>query len=222
MAKQRGFTFIEMLLATAIFAMVGLASVAVLSSVTDSDELSQQATNRIQELQRTMLMLERDIMQISTRYVRLEGEAPVKYRLYGEQFLLESDDHGISFSRQGWRNPGHILPRGEIQLVAYRLQEGELQRLFSLYPDAVAGSEPLVQVLQRDVTAFTVSYLQNDEWKEKWQSSVMPKALKITLSHQFLGEIERIFALPGGMVIPRTATNANPGAPGQAPPGNPE
>ena len=211
MVKQQGFTFIEMLLATAIFAMVGLASVAVLTSVTNSDELSQEATGRIQQLQRTMLMLERDFMQISTRYVRLDGEAPVDYRLYGEQYLLESEDHGLSFTRQGWRNPGYILPRGEVQLVAYRLEQGELQRLFSLYPDAVAGSEPLVQVLQQNLTAFSVSYLQGEEWLEKWQSHVMPKAVRITLTHEYLGEIERIFSLPAGMVVQRSVSAPNPG-----------
>lgn len=201
MVKQQGFTFIEMLLATAIFALVGLASVAVLTSVTDSDELSQEATDRIQQLQRTMLMLERDFMQMSARHVRLDGEAPAKHRLYGEQYLLNSEDHGLSFSRQGWRNPGHILPRSEVQLVAYRLEQGELQRLFSLYPDAVTGSEPLMQVLQRDLTAFTVSYLQGEEWQEKWQDSVMPKAVKVSLSHQYLGDIERVFIMPDGLVV---------------------
>lgn len=210
MVKQQGFTFIEMLLATAIFAMVGLASVAVLTSVTNSDELSLESTDRIQQLQRTMLMLERDFMQISTRFVRLDGEAPVKHRLYGEQYLLQSDDHGLSFTRQGWRNPGYILPRGEVQLVAYRLQQGELQRLFSLYPDAVAGSEPLVQVLQQNLSAFAVSYLQGEEWIDKWQNSVMPKAVKVTLTHDYMGKIERIFSLPAGMVVQRIVTNPEP------------
>lgn len=210
MVKQQGFTFIEMLLATAIFALVGLASVAVLTSVTNSDELSQEATARIQQLQRTMLMLERDFMQVSARHVRLEGEAPAKYRLYGEQYLLDSEDHGLSFTRQGWRNPGHILPRSEVQLVAYRLEQGELQRLFSLYPDAVTGTEPMVQILQQDLTAFSVSYLQGEEWLEKWQDSVMPKAVKVTLTHQYLGKVERIFGLPSGLVVQRTVADNNP------------
>lgn len=215
MAKQQGFTFIEMLLATAIFAMVGLASIAVLTSVTDSDSASQETTERIQQLQRTMLMLERDIMQISARYVRLEGEAAVKYRLYGEQYLLDSEDHGLSFSRQGWRNPGNILPRSEVQLVAYRLEQGQLQRLFSLYPDTVTGTEPLTQVLLQDLTAFRVSYLQGETWQEKWQDSVMPKALKVTLVHDYLGEIETIFALPTGLVVKGSVAISTPNAGGQ-------
>ena len=54
--NSRGFTFIEMLLASAIFALIGLASVAVLDSVTRSDTASQQAMQRLQRLQQVMMM----------------------------------------------------------------------------------------------------------------------------------------------------------------------
>ncbi len=195
-----GFTFIEMLLAAAIFAMVGLASVAVLSSVTQSDELSQQASERLVLLQRTMLMLERDFMQISVRHVRIDGEAPAKFRLFGEKFLLDSDDHGVTFVRQGWRNPGMILPRSEIQAVAYRLQDGSLQRLYTLYPDAVTGTEPQVQQLQSGLTGFEVHYLQGEEWLERWQDGNFPQAVRITLIDEALGRLERIFMLPDAVV----------------------
>ena len=197
---QRGFTFIEMLLAAAIFALVGLASVAVLSSVTQSDELSRQASERLVQLQRTMLMLERDFMQISVRHVRIDGEAPSKFRLYGEKFLFDSEDHGVSFTRQGWRNPAMILPRSEIQTVAYRLQEGTLQRMFSLFPDAVTGTEPKIQSLQSGLTGFELAYLQGEEWQERWQDANFPKAVRITLTDESLGKLERVFLLPDAVV----------------------
>lgn len=197
---NRGFTFIEMLLAAAIFALVGLASVAILTSVTQSDELSQQASTRLIELQRTMLMLERDFMQISLRHVRIDGEAPQKNRLMGEKFFLNSDDHGVSFARQGWRNPGMILPRSEIQTVAYRLQEGTLQRLYSLYPDAVTGTEPKVQLLQSGLTGFELQYLQGEEWLERWQDGNFPSAVRVVLTDENLGRIERIFIMPDAAV----------------------
>ncbi|MEO3680035.1 type II secretion system minor pseudopilin GspJ [Rheinheimera sp. FR7-31] len=196
----RGFTFIEMLLAAAIFALVGLASVAILTSVTQSDELSQQASTRLIELQRTMLMLERDFMQISLRHVRIDGEAPQKNRLMGEKFFLNSDDHGVSLARQGWRNPGMILPRSEIQTVAYRLQEGTLQRLYSLYPDAVTGTEPKVQALQSGLTGFELQYLQGEEWLERWQDGNFPSAVRVVLTDENLGRIERIFIMPDAAV----------------------
>ena len=84
----RGFTFIEMLLAMAIFALVGLASASVLSSVTESDAASQKAAERLAQIQRFFLILERDLAQISARQIRVEGEEPVKSPLLGDKLML--------------------------------------------------------------------------------------------------------------------------------------
>lgn len=197
--NNKGFTFLEMLLAMLLFSMVGLASVAVLSSVTNSDEASQRAMQQLQQLQRAMMMLERDFMQISARYVRIEGDPPKQERLWGEQYLLGSEQHGVSFTQQGWRNPGMILPRSELQAVAYRVQQGELQRLFTLYVDAVNNTEPQQQVLLEGVESFEVRYLLDDKWEERWLNEFFPQAVKVTITQQNLGELERIFMLPQGL-----------------------
>ncbi|GAB2927005.1 type II secretion system minor pseudopilin GspJ [Rheinheimera gaetbuli] len=209
MRQCHGFTFIEMLMAVAIFALVGLASVAVLQTVSRTDELSRDSNHRLTQLQHSMLMLERDFMQISVRHVRLDGEAAQKNRLFGEKFLLESEDHGVSFSRQGWRNPGMILPRSEIQTVAYRLQDGTLQRLFTLYPDAVTGTEPKVQLLLDGLSGFELHYLQGEEWLERWQDSNFPAAVRITLTDEQLGKLERILLLPDAVTAEAASGGRN-------------
>ncbi len=207
--NSRGFTFIEMLLAAAIFALVGLASVAVLQTVSRTDELSRESNARLTQLQYSMLMLERDFMQISVRHVRLNGEAAQKNRLFGEKFLLDSEDHGVSFTRQGWRNPGMILPRSEIQTVAYRLQEGTLQRLFTLYPDAVTGTEPKIQLLLEGLSGFELHYLQGEEWLDRWQDSNFPAAVRITLTDEYLGKLERILMLPDAVAAQAASAGRN-------------
>lgn len=197
--SNKGFTFLEMLLAMLLFSLVGLASVAVLSSVTNSDAASQTTLLRLQQIQRTMLMLERDFMQISARYVRLEGDPPKQERLWGEQYLLASEDHGVSFTQHGWLNPGMILPRSEVQAVAYRLQQGQLQRLFTLYVDAVNNTEPQQQLLLEGVETFEITYLSEDKWEERWHHQYLPQAVKVRLVQQELGELERVFVLPNGL-----------------------
>lgn len=198
--NSRGFTFIEMLLATAIFALIGMASVAVLDSVTRSDTASQQAMQRLQRLQQAMMLLDRDIWQIVPRHIRVSGEAPIKTILAGSQNWLESDDDGISFSHAGWTNPGMILPRSEVQLVGYRLKENNLERMFYLYPDAVTGTEPQVQVLLQDIGSLKFKYMDAEGvWQDSWNQAILPKALKIQLSQPGTGEIERIFAMPEGL-----------------------
>lgn len=200
LASQRGFTFIEMLLATAIFALVGLASVAVLDSVTRSDTASQAALARLQKLQQVMMLIERDLWQITPRQIRVNGESPNKVMLAGVPNWLESDDDGVSFSHAGWTNPAMVLPRSEVQLVGYRLKDNKLERLFYIYPDAVTGTEPQIQVLLEDIDSFKLTYLdQEGAWQDSWVQEKMPKALKMVITQQSTGELERIFTLPGGL-----------------------
>ena len=200
MNNNRGFTFIEMLLAVAIFALVGLASVAVLDSVTRSDEASRAGTLRLQQLQRAMMLLDRDFWQISARQIRVNGEAPVAQTLAGAVNWIESDDDGITFSHAGWTNPGMVLARSEVQLVGYRLKERQLQRLYYLYPDAVTGTEPNVQPLLDDIDELKFRYLikedGQEQWKEFWDQANWPLAVKMTFKSPQFGTIERIFSLP--------------------------
>lgn len=202
--KQTGFTLLEMLLASAIFALVGMAAVGVLLSVTNSDTLSTQHSARLQQIQHSMLLLERDFMQISARYVRINGEPAQNIRLQGEKYFLESDDHGVRFTRQGWRNPGMILPRSDIQVVSYRLEQGQLQRLFTLYPDAVTGTEARVQTLLENVTAFEILYWHDEKWQESWQNNLFPAAVQVTLQHEQLGTLQRLFILPDALLAEST------------------
>lgn len=200
LAGQRGFTFIEMLLATAIFALVGLASVAVLDSVTRSDTASQAALARLQKLQQVMMLIERDLWQITPRQIRVNGESPNKVMLAGVPNWLESDDDGVSFSHAGWTNPAMVLPRSEVQLVGYRLKDNKLERLFYIYPDAVTGTEPQIQVLLEEIDSFKLTYLdQEGAWQDSWMQEKMPKAIKMVITQQSTGELERIFTLPGGL-----------------------
>jgi len=210
----RGFTFIEMLLAVAIFALVGLASVAVLDSVNRSNEASRQAGERLQQLQRAMLLLERDLWQITPRQVRINGEAPSKLTFAGAANWIESDDDGISFSHAGWTNPGMILARSEVQLVGYRLKERQWQRLYYVYPDAVTGTEPVVQNLLNEVDELKFRYLVREDgqqqWKEFWDQDRWPLAVRVTLKSAQFGTLERIFALPQ-TVTPQANPSGNDG-----------
>lgn len=197
---SRGFTLIEMLLAVIIFAFVGVASVAMLDTVAKSDEASRQSIERMEKLQRALMLLERDIWQITPRQVRINGEAPGKVTLAGAANFIESDDDGISFSHAGWTNPGMVLARSEVQLVGYRLKERQLQRLYYLYPDAVTGTEPNIQPLLEDIDELKFRYLikqdGQEQWKEFWDQASWPLAVKVSVKSPQLGTIERIFSLP--------------------------
>ena len=217
MVNSRGFTLLEILMAMAIFTLIGLASTAVLTSVIDSDEISTQRFEKLQSLQRAMLTIERDILQATPRAVRLEGESnSVVFTGGNDQFQSESD--GIGFTRAGWQNPQLMLPRSTLQGVAYRLQDGQLQKLYSNYVDNVIGFEPKVKVVMEDIEDFQIEYLaskgkdptESDSWSESYVGESLPIAVAVIIESRDFGLIRREFQLTEPNIVSNSGGN-NPG-----------
>ncbi|MFQ3234578.1 MAG: general secretion pathway protein J [Paraglaciecola sp.] len=200
----QGFTLLEILIAMAIFTLIGLASTSVLTSVIDSDELSTERFEKLEELQRAMLTLERDILQAAPRPVRIEGQMNQQVMLGGAD-MFESEADGLGFVHGGWHNPQFMLPRSTLQAVSYRLQEGQLQRLYGNYLDNVIGYEPKIKILLNDVDDFRVYFLAPDEeeagegaWQDSYAETILPRGMAIELSSKDFGFIRREFLLAGG------------------------
>jgi general secretion pathway protein J len=202
---RRGFTLIEILVAMAIFSIIGLASTGVLNSVINSDQLSSERFAKLEELQRAMLTIERDILQIVPRALRVNGEA-IGLVISGGEDVLNSDADGLGFVRAGWHNPQMLLPRSTLQAIGYRVQEQQLQRLYGNYVDNVIGYEPKVKILLSDIEDFRVSFLTEveqledpEEWEENYANANLPIAISITLVSKTFGEIRREFILANGI-----------------------
>lgn len=208
----RGFTLLEILIAMAIFTMIGLASYSVLTTTTDSNSISKQRIAKLEALQRAMLYMERDILQAVPRAVRIEGDGSGKV-ISGGRDQIESEADGLALVRTGWQNPLLMLPRSTLQAVGYRLQEGQLQRLYTLRPDNVIGAEPKVVVLLEDVQDFRVQFLVNSndnnsrnlDWQDDYIGSVLPRAIAVEIDSLDFGLIRREFLL--------ASEGANPNAP---------
>ncbi|MDB4327062.1 type II secretion system minor pseudopilin GspJ [bacterium] len=204
-SHRRGFTLIEILVAMAIFTLIGLASTGVLNSVINSDQLSSERFAKLEELQRAMLTIERDILQIVPRALRVNGE-PVSVVISGGEDILNSDADGLGFVRAGWHNPQMLLPRSTLQAVSYRIQEKQLQRLYGNYVDNVIGYEPKIKILLSDIEDFRVSFLteveqleEPEKWQESYSNANIPIAISITLVSKTFGEIRREFILANGI-----------------------
>ncbi|WP_269518145.1 type II secretion system minor pseudopilin GspJ [Alteromonas sp. BMJM2] len=205
---QRGFTLIEILVAMAIFTLIGLASTGLLTTVIDSNSLSQERFEKLQLLQRAMVTIERDIQQAVSRPLRVNGEKREIVMAGGE--VDGSDDDGIGFVRGGWHNPQLMLPRSTLQYVAYRLRDNRLERLYSNYVDNVIGYEPKVRVLLENIESFKVEFLSGNsasstikddddiKWSEKYQDTVLPRAVAIEFVSKDFGMLRREFTLVSG------------------------
>ena len=203
LSNSKGFTLLELLVALAIFGLLAAMSYGGLQAVLNQQWHTEQAADRLAELQKMYLLMQRDIEQLVPRLVRNEfGDA---------QQPLVGDD-SLQLTRGGWRNPAG-RQRSTLQRVGYAYEEQQLVRYAWSVLDRAQDSEPLKQPLTEDVERMQLRYLDgNDVWKEQWPDTSgsvgtdvaadrsefpeLPKALEVTIEHKTFGTLVWLFQLP--------------------------
>jgi len=194
---QKGFTLLEVLIAIAIFSLISLSSFTIFDTVLSSDESAKNRSERQNELQRAFIILERDIIQIARRSARLNGEAPLEGFLQTSGNTFVSDEQALAFVRHGWTNPGLLLPRSDMQAVAYRLVDETFERLHFNFVDAVVGEEPKIRPLISDISTLKFEYYDEDKWQKTWLKKSLPSAIAIEIDTKDYGVIRRQFLVAG-------------------------
>lgn len=195
--KTQGLTLIELLVAIAIFAMISLAGFTIFNTVSEAARRGDEKLAQLNALQTAFLVLERDISQIAQRHIRLEGAESANVFLHANTEALSNANTGLAFVRYGWTNPQLMLPRSELQQVAYRLVDDKLERIHYNFVDPVLGEEPKVRTLLSGVLAFTFEYYYQNEWHKELQDKQMPKGIAVELELEELGIIRRQYLVAG-------------------------
>jgi len=195
--NSKGFTLLEVLIAIAIFSIISLSSFTIFDSVLKGDATAKERSARQNEMQSAFLIIERDITQIARRSMRINGDAPKNVFLQTSDDSFLSDEQALSFVRGGWTNPGLLLPRSDMQAVAYRIEDETLQRLHFNFVDAAGGEELKVRPLIDSVIRLAFEYYDGKEWQEKWSGDKLPLAIAIEIETKDYGEIRRQFLVAG-------------------------
>ncbi len=203
-----GFTLLELLIAIALFALLGLATYRMLEAVMRSDEVVRAQEIQLRELGRAMWSLERDLVQAVPRPVR-DGYGDEQNAFIGQSSGAE-DGVSLEFTRSGWRNPTGMR-RANLQRVRWRLAGDRLERLYWVVLDRDVDSEPRVQPVLDNVLALRLRYLDAENaWHEEWppfefgrgdpdeQARRLPIAVEVSFDHQRYGTITRLLRLPDG------------------------
>ena len=161
--KQQGFTLLELMIASIIFAIMAIMAYGGLDNVIDNSEASQQALNRLKQTQHTVTILNRDLNQLVQRDIR-DGFGTIQpYLMAGTDV-----DNLVEFTRSGRVNPGRLI-RSSLQRVAYRFDEDKLVRLQWPQLDRTQEMEAKQSVLIDEVEQVSIRFLdQNNEWQEYW------------------------------------------------------
>lgn len=194
----RGFTLLEMLIALSIFGLLAVMSYGGLSSVLEQQFRTEIEADRLAELQKTYLVMQRDIEQVVARPVRDE---------FGQQQPALAGGQTLQLTHGGWSNPlGR--PRSTLQRVMYSWEDRQLQRYVWQVLDRAQDSQPLGQVLLENIEHMQVRYLlAGDDWKEQWPLATqnldadaalaaLPLAVEVTIEHERYGTLVWLFQLP--------------------------
>jgi general secretion pathway protein J len=223
MKRCAGFTLLELLIAVAIFALVGAMAYGGLQGVLDQQQGTEQQSQRLADLQKAYRIIQRDLEQLADRSIRNEFGDSVEALVGGSGF------NGVEFSRAGYANPAGFL-RSNIQRVAYVPDQESLLRRTWRVLDRAQDSVPDDQVLVEGMQRFSIRFLDAaDEWQERWPppqnlgaavSPGFPKAVEVLLELDDIGTLSWLFQLPENAVVtpaglpggggPQAGDNAEP------------
>ena len=198
--SQRGFTLLELLIASIIFAIMAVMAYGGLDNVINNSESSQQSLKRLQQVQQSISVLNRDFSQIIQRGIRDEYGNKQPYLTAASNI-----DNLIEFTRAGRVNPAELL-RSNLLRVAYRFDDEKLVRLQWPQLDRAQGTEARQTTIIDNVEEVTLRFLdENGEWREQWPPlnaspgntpgnvSPKPAAIEIVMQLKDWGDIRRLY-----------------------------
>lgn len=202
----RGFTLMEVLIAMAIFAVIGVMAMTGYSQLARQSENLELSMQRIRAVQLTMTRFSQDFGELEPR--------PVRDAL-GSNFepAIFADNRGqsiVQFTRAGWSNPAAIA-RSTLQRAAYRLENNKLYRDHWTVLDRTLATQPIKVELLDKVIGLKLRYMdRNREWSEQWPAAAMsinsaqgandserPIAIEVTLELEDWGKLVRLIEVPG-------------------------
>jgi|GEM_PF-1664946 len=197
--RAAGFTLLEVIVAIAIFALLGMAVVLVVSQ-------AQSGSQQLSEQQRSArgVRLALDTMAIDLGTMLNRG--------YRDQ--LGSHQPALEGYHQTYPERGFIIrwvgsqrgPSGrQLRQFEYRFEDGTLIKAWREQPDHANEPEWQERELVKDLTGLSVDYHFSGGWTAQWtlapnrpRDLALPQAIRITLQHPRQGQLIKTVRIPNG------------------------
>ena len=196
--RQSGFTFIEVMVAVGIFAVIATICFATLSQYLRVTEVVAASDLELRQLQRMFTLIERDLRFMVNRPVRDEyGDTEKAYISAGVS--TDGELFRISVSEPDIEAPG----RSRIKRTAWRLEDGDLYRdswaVLDRVQDTAAKSRLILSgVYQIEVINYQWSDDQGVQQQFDLDEFGLPYATELLISMDDENSYRRLFDLANG------------------------
>jgi general secretion pathway protein J len=200
--RPAGFTLLELLVAVAIFSVVGVLALSGYTQLQRQSEYAEARLDRTREVQRVVQTLAQDIEQAEPRPIR----EPIGDAQLPAMALGVAGEYRLQFTRAGWSNTAG-LQRPTLQRVGYRMDNQDLWRDYWPVLDRTISVEPVRQKMLTGVRSITIRALDGtrtwvDQWPEAQTIDLIevrrrPAAIEVTIELEDWGTIRRVIEVPG-------------------------
>lgn len=193
----RGFSLVETLIATFIFALVSAMGVALISNYQSSRLGLMSADERLVQLDTARAILRNDFFSAINRPVRSEFGDPLNAFEGGDHML---DNVRLRMVRNGDAGARLNGTMSTLRRIDYLLENNSLVRRSYAQTDTVTGGNFSDQILVDNVESMNLRYAADGIWSEEWGTAPAVNALpRLTeLSVQFTnGQSLRLTFLVG-------------------------
>ncbi|OQX15613.1 MAG: type II secretion system protein GspJ [Thiothrix lacustris] len=202
---RRGFTLVELMISLAIFSlMISLAYQSV-NMLLDVGRQVERPQAELQQLQRAMVFIERDLRQLAVLRPKQESFQPIGAPKPSNS-IAQPDALGVllEFTRGGhpdvaWQLRASGQMRSGLQRVRYVMEDGALLRQTWSLVDHVEQAEPVSLILLTEIEGEPRLRFQagrGGEFKDDLPADrAMLTAIEFSLQHKRFGMLRRIFTV---------------------------
>lgn len=163
--SQSGISLMETMIALFVVALLATAGGVMLTQSLRGTRLIEERGTQARELQTALAILRDDFAAFVDRPSRADASADLPTRFEGQP--VRFDGRIVTFIRNGWANPAN-QPRGDLQRVEYRFDDGALVRRSWSSPDAGPGTAIADQILLAGLEEISVHYGREESWRPDW------------------------------------------------------
>ncbi|OGT54721.1 MAG: type II secretion system protein GspJ [Gammaproteobacteria bacterium RIFCSPHIGHO2_12_FULL_41_15] len=197
---QSGFTLIEILIALAIFAIIGIICATAIRHMVDMHDRISKVNQRLAEVQIALVLMQRDMQEMIDRPVLDANAHSIASILLGGNSLTFTNSSNIDLTE--------LSSHSNLQRISYQLAGSQLVRqVWPVLDQPDTPSPPIQQPLLTGITQLNFQLVDNKGRPQSvWpppdtpatEGTPMPRAVIMTLTLTDWGSIQKVIATPGG------------------------